>query len=110
MHWILWKAPTRCNYPLTFPPAAIVSLRAHNGTPGLVYTTDEFGLLCKAFVEYCRIPIDDRSANYIFHMTDGHPGLSGFILRSVYEHRSAFSLEGTIILHTLYPYISLTFA
>ncbi len=36
--------------PLDFPPSAIISLRPHNGTPGLAYTLEEFLALCKVFL------------------------------------------------------------
>jgi hypothetical protein len=38
--------------PLDFPPSAIVSLRQHNGTPGLAYTIGEFLALCKVLYRY----------------------------------------------------------
>lgn len=55
--------------PISIPTPAIVSLHPHNATPGLAYTLEEFGMLCKSFQDYSRIPIDDRSANFIFYMS-----------------------------------------
>jgi hypothetical protein len=37
--------------------------------------------------------IDERSANYIFHLS-GHTGIIGSILKSMYEHAKNFELDG----------------
>ncbi len=86
-------------------PSSYVSLHPYNGTPGMAYTREEFRDLITLFQDYSRVPIDDRSADFIFHMTDGHPGIVGFILRSVYEQRKPFSFDRMIPTPISFPSI-----
>lgn len=88
--------------PIRIPPEAIVSLHHHNGTPGLGYSEGEFFQLCAAFQGYSGIPIDDRTANYIFYTSGGHPGICGYILWCVYEqHKNSSSNGNALYMHYL---------
>jgi len=74
--------------PIDFP--SFVSLNPHNGTPGLAYTPEEFQVLCKLFPVHGGVEIDERSSNYIFHLTGGHPGIIGLILKHIHHHGKDF--------------------
>lgn len=104
--------------PDSFGEKAFVSLRPHNGTPGIAYTPEEFQALCKVVlsVPFLQLilfanskmqlfaakmsgpqdpfEIDERSANYIFHMAGGHPGIIGFFLVKVSENIKNYRSKG----------------
>eukprot|EP00026_Physarum_polycephalum_P004486 Phypoly_transcript_04507.p1 GENE.Phypoly_transcript_04507~~Phypoly_transcript_04507.p1 ORF type:complete len:621 (+),score=65.51 Phypoly_transcript_04507:209-2071(+) len=83
--------PDQAVTPVDFPEHAIVSLRSHNGTPGLVYNQQEYMDLLKLFHKSGGFEIDERSANYLLHWTGSHPGIIGFILKLLLEFASNFA-------------------
>lgn len=96
--------PEQTVTPHTFPLAAVVTLYPHNGTPGLAYTQEEFGVLCQLFKERGGFEIDERSANYIYHMTGGHPGITGWVLGSIHGFSKTHDLEAETV-YKLYDYL-----
>jgi hypothetical protein len=73
-------------------------------TPGLVYTKEEFLVLCKAFETFYRIPINDRCTNFIYYISEGHLGIVGVTLKCLYDNHKHFSLDG--ILYSYYIHYS----
>lgn len=90
--------------PIRIPPEAIVSLHQHNGTPGLAYSEDEYFQLCAAFQGYSGIPVDDRTANYLFHISGGHPGICGFTFGRVYQQYKNY-ISGGIAKDEVYMFV-----
>lgn len=86
--------------PVEFP--VVVALYPHKGNPGLAYTHQEFQDLLKEFVKKVSVKIDDRSANYMFYVTGGHPGVIGAILKIVHHHSQDLRRKGcTTLCHFL---------
>jgi len=55
------------------------------GMPGMVYTQKEFVDLCTRFAQ-AGFAIDLKSANFLYYITNGYPGIIGWILLQAYNN------------------------
>lgn len=74
-------------------------LPPHKIIPGIAYTYQEFQELCDVFARKVDFEIDERSANYIFFSTGGHPGIIGTILKIVHHHSKDLRKKGSTLSH-----------
>ena len=45
--------------------------------------------------------IDKRSANYLYHLAGGHPGIIGFLLANMKENAKNYQSNGITTLHQI---------
>lgn len=69
--------------PIEFP--VTITFTRSGDTPGMAYTNEDFAGLCAKFGSSA-FTIDAKAANYLYYMTNGYPGIIGWILVQASTH------------------------